>query len=100
MIEQLVAPDANRSTTALEISKFPDFGTAVQSLLDSGRIVLRDDAESRPRLTAMFVHEKLLLLASVKGRGAVALKQQHVVELLQQCRYESSVYIVLGRGAL
>ncbi|TYZ56895.1 hypothetical protein PybrP1_003620 [[Pythium] brassicae (nom. inval.)] len=89
VIEQLVAPGAERSA-ALEIHKFPDFGTAVQSLIDSGRIVVRDDAsdedDAEPHLTAAYVHEELLRLAGEDGSGAVARKQQRAVELLRQCR--------------
>lgn len=72
------------------MTKFSDFGTAVQSLISSGRIVIPPQAEDDSALlTTSFVHQELLRLASEEGNGAVVRKQQRAVQLLKQCRYET-----------
>lgn len=92
VIEQLVSSDSERSTatTTLDVNKFPDFGTAVQTLIDSGSIVIPEDTSGgdtrlQANLTAAFVHQELLRLAGEEGSGAVIRKQQRAVELLKQC---------------
>lgn len=78
------------------MTKFSDFGTAVQSLIASGSIMIPSLAEDESGvLTTSFVHQELLRLASEEGSGAVVRKQQRAVQLLKQCRSaEEMVFLV------
>lgn len=78
------------------MTKFSDFGTAVQSLIASGSIVIPPHADDESAfLTTSFVHQELLRLASEEGSGAVLRKQQRAVQLLKQCRSaEEMVFLV------
>ncbi|KAF1316730.1 DNA ligase, partial [Globisporangium splendens] len=97
--------DDNKTDT-LSMSQFPDFGTAVQSLIDSGRIRVsprgvdtgsnHHESDASPKIFSIsFVHQELLRLASEEGNGAVIRKQQRAVQLLKQCRSaEEMVFLV------
>uniref|UniRef100_K3WYA7 DNA ligase n=1 Tax=Globisporangium ultimum (strain ATCC 200006 / CBS 805.95 / DAOM BR144) TaxID=431595 RepID=K3WYA7_GLOUD len=101
----LSAGGDNHSET-LNMTQFPDFGTAVQSLIDSGHIRIRphdvntdnssQETDGSPQISSIsFVHQELLRLASEEGNGAVIRKQQRAVQLLKQCRStEEMVFLV------
>ncbi|TDH72821.1 hypothetical protein CCR75_000510 [Bremia lactucae] len=77
------------------LASYPDYGQATQALLDSGCIAIPTLEKSREPLKIQMVHDQLMEIASDKGVGGMARKQQLALKLLQQCRCsEERIFIV------
>uniref|UniRef100_A0AAV1TR92 ATP-dependent DNA ligase family profile domain-containing protein n=1 Tax=Peronospora matthiolae TaxID=2874970 RepID=A0AAV1TR92_9STRA len=76
------------STQTLEqvLASFSDYGLAMQSLLDTGRVALPTIEETEKVLCIQTVHAGLMAIAQDEGAGSSARKQQRALKLLQQCR--------------
>uniref|UniRef100_M4BSK1 DNA ligase ATP-dependent N-terminal domain-containing protein n=1 Tax=Hyaloperonospora arabidopsidis (strain Emoy2) TaxID=559515 RepID=M4BSK1_HYAAE len=75
------------STQTLEqvLVSFSDYGLAMQSLLDNGRVAFPTIEATEKVLCIQTVHAELMAIAQDEGAGSSARKQQRALKLLQQC---------------